>query len=60
MGDTVNVASRMESNGKPDKIQVSNQLYDDFKNEFEFNPRPIIGDLEDIIESYKKINTKNR
>ena len=60
MGDTVNVASRMESNGKPDKIQVSNQLYDDFKNEFEFNPRPIIGDLEDIIESYKKINSKNR
>jgi nucleoside-diphosphate-sugar epimerase len=33
---------------------------DRVKSEFEFNPRSVIGDLEEIIESYKKINSKVR
>ena len=33
---------------------------DRVKSEFEFNPRPIIDDLEDIINSYKKISSNTR
>ncbi|WP_166482464.1 adenylate/guanylate cyclase domain-containing protein [Scytonema sp. UIC 10036] len=35
-GDTVNIASRMESNGLPGKIQVSAATYDRLKKQFEF------------------------
>ena len=48
----VEVASDSQEYSFP-KISI-----DRVKNEFEFNPRPIIGDLKDIIESYKKINSK--
>ena len=33
---------------------------DRVKSEFEFNPRPIIDDLKDIINSYKKISSNTR
>ncbi|HBQ98370.1 MAG TPA: diguanylate cyclase, partial [Cyanobacteria bacterium UBA11691] len=41
-GDTVNVASRMESSGMPGKIQVSEQFYQSLKDQFEFEERGII------------------
>lgn len=38
-GDTVNVASRMESNGMPGKIQVTGATYERLKDEFRFKER---------------------
>jgi len=37
-GDTVNIASRMESHGTPGKIQISQQTYELIKNEFVCEP----------------------
>ena len=41
-GDTVNLASRMESGGIPDSIQVTRPVYDRLKGEFVFEPRGAI------------------
>src|SRR5690348_2035318 len=41
-GDTVNVASRMESHGLPDQIQVTEQVYERLKNDFLFEQRGLI------------------
>ncbi len=41
-GDTVNVASRMESAGTPGRIQVTRQTYELLNGEFEFEPRGTI------------------
>jgi adenylate cyclase len=38
-GDTVNVASRMESNGLPGKIQVTGEIYDRLNERFTFEKR---------------------
>ncbi|OQY52825.1 MAG: guanylate cyclase [Candidatus Parabeggiatoa sp. nov. 2] len=38
-GDTVNIASRMESQGVPDCIQVSETTYEHIKDKFIFEPR---------------------
>jgi len=38
-GDTVNVASRMESHGVPGMIQVTRPVYEKLKDEFEFEER---------------------
>jgi class 3 adenylate cyclase len=38
-GDTVNLASRMESSGVPDTIQVTRGVYDELKDKFAFEPR---------------------
>ena len=38
-GDTVNVASRMESTGAPDRIQASDLVYEKIRNEYEFEKR---------------------
>jgi class 3 adenylate cyclase len=38
-GDTVNLASRMESAGVPDTIQVTRPVYEALKGEFTFEPR---------------------
>ncbi|TAG65608.1 MAG: adenylate/guanylate cyclase with GAF sensor(s), partial [Oscillatoriales cyanobacterium] len=38
-GDTVNVASRMESNGLPGKIQVTAKTYERLKEQFIFEER---------------------
>jgi len=52
-GDTVNTASRMESHGVTGKIQVTGDLYDRLKDEFEFKPR---GQVElkgkGLVETY--------
>jgi len=42
-GDTVNLASRMESGGVPDMIQVTRPVYEALKNQFTFEPR---GEIE--------------
>jgi class 3 adenylate cyclase len=42
-GDTVNLASRMESGGLPDSIQVTRAVYETLKGEFVFEPR---GEIE--------------
>ncbi|MGO4440645.1 adenylate/guanylate cyclase domain-containing protein [Rhizobium sp. RAF56] len=41
-GDTVNLASRMESNGIPDSIQVTRPVYEQLKNLFAFEARGAI------------------
>ncbi len=38
-GDTVNVASRMESHGSPGEVQVSEAVYEAAKDAFDFEPR---------------------
>ncbi|MBA3518801.1 MAG: response regulator [Rhizobiales bacterium] len=41
-GDTVNVASRLESHGVPDRIQVSEAMRDALAQRYEFEPRGAI------------------
>lgn len=41
-GDTVNLASRMESGGIPDSIQVTRSVYEKLKGQFAFEPRGAI------------------
>lgn len=41
-GDTVNMASRMESHGLPDAIQVTSETYDRLKNWYVFQDRGLI------------------
>ncbi len=41
-GDTVNLASRMESGGMPDRIQVTRPIYERLKDEFVFEARGAI------------------
>jgi class 3 adenylate cyclase len=41
-GDTVNLASRMESGGIPDSIQVTRPVYEQLKDRFVFEPRGAI------------------
>ncbi|GEP58601.1 adenylate/guanylate cyclase domain-containing protein [Reyranella soli] len=41
-GDTVNLASRMESGGLPDMIQVTRPVYEKLKDQFVFEPRGAI------------------
>jgi class 3 adenylate cyclase len=41
-GDTVNVASRMESSGVPGEIQVTRSVYQQLKDGFEFQERGVI------------------
>jgi class 3 adenylate cyclase len=38
-GDTVNIASRMESHGVPGEIQVTPQVYDGLRGQFDFEAR---------------------
>jgi class 3 adenylate cyclase len=50
-GDTVNLASRMESTGVPGQIQVTRAVYEHLKHSFEFESRGMVqvkgkGDIE--------------
>jgi adenylate cyclase len=38
-GDAVNVASRMESTGVPGRIQISKEVFDLLKEDFDFEAR---------------------
>ncbi|PZV16585.1 MAG: diguanylate cyclase [Leptolyngbya sp.] len=41
-GDTVNVASRMESQGEPERIQVTEAVYNRLKNGYNFEQRGLV------------------
>ena len=41
-GDTVDLASRMESGGIPDSVQVTRSIYERLKDSFTFEPRGVI------------------
>ncbi|MGC1395576.1 MAG: adenylate/guanylate cyclase domain-containing protein, partial [Coleofasciculaceae cyanobacterium] len=41
-GDTVNIASRMESHGVPGSIQVTEETYQRLKNQYIFEDRGLI------------------
>lgn len=41
-GDTVNIASRMESTGVPGQIQVTRAVYEHLKESFEFEWRGVV------------------
>ncbi|NEO28158.1 MAG: adenylate/guanylate cyclase domain-containing protein, partial [Kamptonema sp. SIO4C4] len=41
-GDTVNIASRMESHGEPGRIQVTEATYQQLKDRYEFQERGMI------------------
>lgn len=41
-GDTVNIASRMESTGIPGGIQVTRSVYERLKDNFEFESRGLV------------------
>ena len=51
-GDTVNVASRMESHGVADRIQVTRTVYERLSKEFQFEQR---GDVE--VKGKGKVET---
>lgn len=38
-GDAVNIASRMESHGEPNRIQVTDATYEKLKDRYQFEPR---------------------
>ena len=41
-GDTVNIASRMESTGVPGRLQVTRATYERLRDEFELEPRGLV------------------
>lgn len=41
-GDTVNIASRMESHGVPGSVQVTRSVYEKLKESYDFSPRGTI------------------
>ena len=58
-GDTVNLASRMESNGVPDRIQVSTATWERLRDRYDFEPRRVL-DVKGIglVEAYLLIDEK--
>jgi class 3 adenylate cyclase len=58
-GDTVNIASRMESHGVPGRIHVSREVYERLKNDFEFEARGLTS-LKGVgeVESYFLLGPK--
>ena len=61
-GDAVNTASRMESQGEKDRIQVTQATYEKLKDKFEFEPRGVInvkgkGDMETYFLTGRKANS---
>ncbi len=58
-GDTVNIASRMESHGLPNRIQVSKVFFEKTKHTFQYEPRETvhfkgIGEMETYLLIGKK------
>lgn len=65
-GDTVNVASRLESHGVPGRIQVSEQLYEALKDHYLFEERGLVslkgrGDVKTYFlhERLQPVNVPN-
>lgn len=57
-GDTMNVASRMESTGLPNSIQVTSQIYERLAAEYIFEPRKVDLKGKGEIETYMLINPR--
>jgi class 3 adenylate cyclase len=52
-GDTVNMASRMESYGVPERIQVTQEAYELLKDKYKFEKRePLEVKGKGIVQSY--------
>ncbi len=63
-GDTVNISSRMESGGLPDKVNVSGVVYELAKDDFDFEPRGKIkikngGDVDMYFAEKKSVGALN-
>ncbi|MEO1208687.1 MAG: adenylate/guanylate cyclase domain-containing protein [Cyanobacteria bacterium J06638_20] len=59
-GDTVNIASRMETTGAPGRIQVAPEVYERLKNRFLFEPRGTITVKgRGLMESYWLIGRRH-
>ncbi|ADE11779.1 adenylate/guanylate cyclase domain-containing protein [Sideroxydans lithotrophicus] len=58
-GDTVNLASRMESNGVPNRVQVSMATWEKLRDKYDFEPRGVL-DVKGIglVEAYLLIGKK--
>jgi adenylate cyclase len=58
-GNTVNIASRMESHGVPGRIHVSREVYEQLRNDFEFEARGLTS-LKGVgeVESYFLLGPK--
>ena len=61
-GSTVNIASRMESNGEPGRVNISRAVYETIKDHYECTPRGKIstknlGDIEMYFIEYKPNGT---
>ncbi|MFQ5968247.1 MAG: adenylate/guanylate cyclase domain-containing protein [Acidimicrobiia bacterium] len=41
-GDTINTVSRMESYGIPDRIQVTERVYVELRDRYDFQPRGLV------------------
>jgi len=62
-GDTVNLASRLESEGESDRIQVSEAVYNRLRGKFEFSERGVvemqgIGPVQTFFMESKKVFDK--
>ena len=61
-GDTVNIASRMESGGVPGSVQVSSATYELIRDDFTCEPRGVVsvkgrGDMETYFLIARRIET---
>lgn len=63
-GDTVNIASRMESHGEPGKIQIGRATYELIRDDFDCIPRGIVpikgkGEMETWFLLGRKLGPRN-
>lgn len=51
-GSTVNIASRMESNGEVGRVNISKQTYELIKDEFECSPNGVFSENNTVVEMF--------
>ena len=59
MGDTVNLASRMESTSLPGKIQVTYAVYERTYDKFDFDERLVEVNWKGNVQSYVRKGPKH-